>query len=539
MHCIEPATPFAKSKIWQLQREYYNQAGINAWRTGEVPHYITSNPVMGKTYAELVLALLRDLSLKGQTQDTVYLLELGAGHGRLCFHFLKHFEKYYENSAIPLPPFCYVLSDFTETNLAFWRDHPRLQPYLGKGWLDYALFDAENNSKITLQYSNKEIQPNSLTQPIVVVGNYFFDTIPQDLIKIENGVASNVLVSLFTEVKPRPGLEVKSEVALARERNTHADSSTQIDSLRLNYSYQSIRNSAYSEEPILNTLIDTYKNSLTNSHVLLPHIGLRCIAGLQTLSQQGLVLLTADKGEHHLTNLDGVPAPGLVKHGSFSLTVNYHALQHACTSQGGVALLPRHQQANLDLGCLLYLPNASSYIETNNAYERFVSDYGPDDYFRLKKLIEQTFESADLQDIVAVTRLSGYDARIFVQMLPRLFELLPKIADNDRWNLLLLIPRLWDTYYPLAEANDFANDLGSLLLALEFFGEAVLYFEKSIQIYGTGNSTLYKIALCQCLAGEFSKASPIVERLKNEHPHDETLQALINKYKSELALAPI
>ncbi|MEO0948788.1 MAG: tetratricopeptide repeat protein, partial [Cyanobacteria bacterium J06641_5] len=143
---LDRKQPFSQSPIWQLQRNYFSEVGIDAWRTGEVPHYLTSNPVVGKTYAELVLAFLRDLSLKGRQTETVYLIELGAGHGRLCYHFFKHFEKYYDRSAIPLPPFCYILSDFTAANLGFWQEHPRLQPYLGKSWLEFAQFDVETSN---------------------------------------------------------------------------------------------------------------------------------------------------------------------------------------------------------------------------------------------------------------------------------------------------------------------------------------------------------------------------------------------------------
>ena len=83
-HHLEKQKPFSQSLIWQLQRDYFSQTGIEAWRSSEeVPHYITSNPVVGKSYGELMLAFLRDLSLRGQTEETVYLLELGAGHGRL------------------------------------------------------------------------------------------------------------------------------------------------------------------------------------------------------------------------------------------------------------------------------------------------------------------------------------------------------------------------------------------------------------------------------------------------------------------------
>ena len=105
---------------------------------------------------------------------------------------------------------------------------------------------------------------------------------------------------------------------------------------------------------------------------------------------------------------------------------------------------------------MLFLADALRYRETINAYERFVGDYGPDDYFSLKKLIEPHFATITYRDIMAVIRLSAYDARIFRQMLPRLFELLPTITDDERWNLFLAIPRIWDTYYPLGEPEDLA-----------------------------------------------------------------------------------
>lgn len=100
-------------------------------------------------------------------------------------------------------------------------------------------------------------------------------------------------------------------------------------------------------------------------------------------------------------------------------------------------------------------------------------------------------------------------------MLPRLFEILPTLSDNERWNLF---PRLWDTYYPLGEPEDFAKDLGDLLVALGFYKEAILYFEKSVMIYGKVADTLFKIAFCHCRLGEFSTASPIVKELLEYDP---------------------
>lgn len=520
MHLIEEHQRFSQSLIWQLQRDYFSQAGIDAWRSGEVPHYITSNPVVGKTYAELVLAFLRDLSLRGQRDETVYLLELGAGHGRLCYHFFKQFEKYYEQSAIELPPFCYVLSDFTEANVTFWRDHPRLQPYLGKGWLDFALFDVEHSSELALQSTGVTLQAQALSQPLIVIANYFLDTIPQDLFLIEDRQIAHGLLSLATESDP-----------------AEFDVAELIEALRLEYSYEEASAPIYPDEPVFDEILETYREELERTHLLFPHLGLRCLERLRRLSRQGLLLLSADKGEHHLFNLDHRAAPELATHGSFSLTVNYHAFAQYCNGQGGLALLPRHQQTHLDLGCLIFLAEGSTYRETLDAYERHVSDYGPDDYFSLKKLIEQHFDTLTYRDIMGVVRLSGYDARIFRQMLPRLLELLATISDNERWNLFLAVPRIWDTYYPLGEPEDFAHDLGVLLLALAFFQEAILYFEKSVMIYGKSAETLHQIAVCHCLLGEFSTAIPIVDELLAHEPENEDLQELIQQFKEELASA--
>ena len=139
---VEAPTLFSESLIWQLNRDFYKDAGIDAWSSGNVPHHMTSNAMVGKTYAELILAFLKDLAAKGQTKETVYILELGAGHGRLAFHILKHLEKVQQLITEDLPPFCYVISDIIEENLNFFQTHPQFQPFFENGTLDVTYFDA-------------------------------------------------------------------------------------------------------------------------------------------------------------------------------------------------------------------------------------------------------------------------------------------------------------------------------------------------------------------------------------------------------------
>ncbi len=137
---------------------------------------------------------------------------------------------------------------------------------------------------------------------------------------------------------------------------------------------------------------------------------------------------------------------------------------------------------------------------------------------------------------MAVIRLSSYDARIFRQMFPRLFEVVSQICENERWNLFLAVHRIWDTYYPLGEAEDLAKDLGDLLVALGFFREAIIYYDKSLMIYGKTPETLYKIAVCYCLMSDFVTAAPIIQELLAFEPENQHLQQLIEQFKTELAI---
>jgi tetratricopeptide (TPR) repeat protein len=282
-------------------------------------------------------------------------------------------------------------------------------------------------------------------------------------------------------------------------------------------------------------LLDDYRDTFISTHLLFPHVGIACIERLQKLSNSGLFLLTADKGEHHLSNLDAFPAPSLSSHGSFSFNVNYHVLKQYCIEKGGIQHFPNQQQSSLDLGCLLFLEDAQSYQETHHAYERFVQNFGPDDYFSMKKFAEVHFDEMSFRDILAILRLSGYDGKIFWQMLPRLYKLVPVLQENERWNIFLTVPRVWDTYFPLGEPADLASELGKLLMDLDYFEEALVYFEKSILIYGKTSEVQYEVALCYCLSGSFENAAPIIAELMTIDPENEALQMLLTDFDPSLA----
>ena len=50
---------FSEAPIWELQRTYFEEKGMQAWQQDEVPQYITSNPFIAGAYAEILFGFLR------------------------------------------------------------------------------------------------------------------------------------------------------------------------------------------------------------------------------------------------------------------------------------------------------------------------------------------------------------------------------------------------------------------------------------------------------------------------------------------------
>lgn len=168
---------FSEAPIWELQRTYYEQLGLQAWANDQVPQYITSNPMIGTAYAEIIFGFLQDRAQKGFTTEPVVVLELGAGVGRLAFHVLQQLCELIQYAGVLLPPFRYVMSDLPWKNIEGWQQHEGLKPFVEQGMLDFARFDAVRDTELSLTQSGLVIKPGELGQPLMVIANYFFDSI--------------------------------------------------------------------------------------------------------------------------------------------------------------------------------------------------------------------------------------------------------------------------------------------------------------------------------------------------------------------------
>jgi hypothetical protein len=90
-YVVEEPRRLSASRLWEIQRRYFEQAGVGAWSGGTVPTYVTTNAFIARAYARVVAAYLRDRRQAGYcgAAEPAYIVELGAGSGRLAYHFLK------------------------------------------------------------------------------------------------------------------------------------------------------------------------------------------------------------------------------------------------------------------------------------------------------------------------------------------------------------------------------------------------------------------------------------------------------------------
>ena len=461
---IEADQPFAQSALWEIQKNYFEIAGPEAWAQGVVPHYITSNPHIARSYADLIIAFFRDQERLGRTGQKVRILELGAGSGKLAYNLLRSLDQLCADAPFPIPEFSYILTDLPRSNIEFWKTHPRFAPYLDQGRLDIAILDALDPNDIFLENSQQYLKPLLEEGPLIVVANYFFDSIPQALFRIRG----NRLEACHTTL----------------HSTNHPDSSFPAEvlaGLSIDYNYHEHNGPVYNDKEVDN-LLQSYAGKFKNSHLLFPHIGLHLLQTLLEHAPHGLVMLSSDKGEHRIEDLQGRGAPRVQKHGSFSLQVNYHAIREMCRKRGGIPLSSNQMHFDIVMHCMLFHPQSSELKEVQHTFRHTTNSFSPDNFFGVKKSLEKAIPEMKFREITAALQLSRNDPRLFIQLLPRLFQLAPKLTKREALTILQVSIRVWENYFPLGEPMDLANSIGELLKKIGFKQEGDHFLQISRQL---------------------------------------------------------
>ncbi|WP_211750168.1 tetratricopeptide repeat protein [Paenibacillus sp. Marseille-Q4541] len=506
---------FSEAPIWDLQREYYEQKGMKAWNNDQVPQYITSNPMIAISYAEMIFGFLQDRASQGHLSEPVTIVELGAGAGRLAYHVLHELCKLRDYAGISLPPFRYVMTDLAMNNVLAWKEHPALQSFIAEGLLDFAQFDAVHDTVLDLVVSGTTICEGDLKQPLLIVANYFFCGIPQELLYIGDGQVYEA--DVFVEYPEHMDSLKPSEV---------------FDQISLHYEHR--RAPEYEQETYpYRDAIAVYQEELEDSHILFPVVGLTCLERLNQLSQEGFLLITADKGDHLLDYWKFSEPPELIIHGSFSLTANYHAIQHVFEKKGAMSLFPSQHYRNINVGCILHMDTPKQYSNTRLAYRRFIERFGPDEFFSMKEWVDRRIDSMGLQQILSFWRLGGYDAEFFIQSARQICSLLPDADDDEIKDIYNGIQVMWSSYYVMEQRYDLALDAGLVLFEMEMYKDSKHFLEISIQSNDDEivSTVFYCLAICCFELELIDDALDYTRELLKLEPDNEEALALLKGFE--------
>lgn len=477
---LEEDQVLSRSVLWDAQRAFYDEIGIDAWR-GPVPHYITSNPRFAQAYADVILGYARDAqaTLRGRTLD---IIELGAGSGRFSYYFLRAFTEALDASSLRGLPFRYIVTDFTARNVDFCAGHAALAPFVARGVLDFAVFDAEHDEALDLRCSGARLSPGKSDGPIAAIANYVFDGLPQDAFKVKGGTLFETRVSTYA---PDPS-----------RRDTDRGI---LDHLTIRFRDRAAGAVSY-DDALLDEILRGYAR-MPRAQFLFPHAALRCVGRLGALGAGPLLALIGDKGNDldDITASDGGPdgeGPYIARHGSISVSLNFHALAELARLRGGRTLRTSFRQADVVTAAVLLGEHPAGFPETSLAFRSAFEHQGPDDIYALRGALADDRGAGDASTVLAVIRATGWDPRVVEKCLPLLARFAPTADDDMRNDLVVAILRAYANYYPIGEDADLAFDLGAFLYSIGEARHALAMFGDSERDLGARAETRWNAGLC-------------------------------------------
>jgi len=406
----------------------------------------------------------------------LYIVELGAGHGRFAYHFLKKFEPRWRRSAFSQLPIRYIMTDLAEKNIAHWRGHVLLRPFVASGMLDFARFDAEQPAPLVLLESGETLSAETLCNPIVVFANYFFDSISQDSFVFQRGeLFENTVTVTSTLAEPDlsdPG--VLETISLTEEK-------------------QAVRPDYYAD-PDWNSLLHAYQETLPDTVIGFLTGALACLRFFREASRSRLLMLSADKGYIRDDALVDAKGPDLMHHGAaFSLSVNYHALAAYTKLHAGIVLQPAHTHNHILVCAFLVGGPEGNMPETRQAFDDRIELSGPDEFYSLIRALQEKYETLTAPQLLSVLRLSGWDTHLFMDMFIPLLEKVGGASEALKREIRTAAANLWDMYYPIGEVRDVPFHLGMLLYSIESYHDAIAYFQRSLEVHGPNRSTWHNM----------------------------------------------
>ena len=488
---LEVDARLSESKLWNLQRQYFESERRQAWR-GE-KFYATNRMIFVETYVEMVTAALLDCSLLLDYDSPQYIFELGGGSGCFAYRFLNDLADNIEDfEFMKKMNFKYVLTDFSKSIVEEWRADKNLTALVEKGLLDFAVFDPQNDKTIELLISKQKIAASDIKNPLIVIANHVFDNIEQDAFRIINGILQESKITLYRDEKDG-SLNNDATIREVKIAERFADATF-----------------PYYQEPVYDSLLEEYSQNLEEATFTIPTGAFSCIENLSEFSNEKLILLTADKGYVRINGPEvvGIRPLEFDRDGSLYFNLNFDAIQKYFRSGGGISLAERSDYCGLRVA---FNSNIQSHFQGikhlfNHQLEKkgfLDSQYQVADRIH-KGLSIDIPEHSRVQLFLSVVRAYNYDPVIFTNahqtLLDERFQELEAMSDQIRAELLETLHRTIKNIFIVDDDYKIFDSILRLYIQLDWFDECLKFCEEIIETYGEISTAVDHAALsCEAL----------------------------------------
>jgi SAM-dependent methyltransferase len=415
---IERDQPFSKSTLWKWQKEAYLSLGPTSWSQGFVPSYITSNPFTARWMALLVVHYFKSRPIN--LEEPVTIIDLGAGSGRFSFLFLSYLKQLTDFKI------AYVMTDISEDTIDSWKKHPQLAPFD----IDFILFN----------HDDKILPFKKNSNPVILIANYFFNTIPCDLYRIKGGQVEEGRICL--NVDP-------TKTAIEK-----------IESFEIEETFYPLEK----KFPFLGEGTFFY-----------PTAALDLLHLFAEWSDEELLLISGDQGVSNLQQLS-LWEPKICRHKTFSTAVNHLALAQFFEKRGGVAFLSKDPAYVFGVTVGLLGKGKEGIKECLES----VCSFEPKDYYLLAEGWKGNFSS-----LLSLLKLGDGDPINMHFFFDNLREGIKTATVEEKEVLKTLIEKAVTHFFRLSEEETVVYiNLGVLLFEAGFKTEAKTLFLKAKEVLG-------------------------------------------------------
>jgi len=495
---LEDNKRFSESILWKLQQQAYSQFGPQAWIAKGVPFYLTCNPHFVRQNAQVALGYVRDCIRNKliNREEPFYIFDLGAGSGRFGYLFLKDFLSFTHQLYGSKLKVRYVMTDIIQANLDFLRNHLPLQQFIEEGVLDFAYFKHDQVDSLKLLVTGKTLE--TVSNPAIIIGNYFFDTIPQDYFRVDEGKLEEGRVSVYAD----KGKISTDKADIIKHLHTHFFYAPLLDPT--NY---------YPEAPEINRLLVEYAERFDGCNFLFPLGAFQSINFFNNLANGKLLLMAADQGLANERQMRQFKEPKIDKHGTFSVSVCYVAIADYMRNLGGFGLLTTFSDPLFVVISAILGGNQEEYRETKLAFDQNVDNFEAKDYWKLTGYFDEHLSDLSLEQLLLVLKFGLWDPINFYTFFEHLRLKLHMATPDQKIDLIQIADCIYRQFYPIsAEEGGLLINLGVLCFEIGNYQGAINYFEKALELMGETAQIYKNISACYSKIGELPKAFAYLDK---------------------------